>query len=279
MKLNREIFAIVFLFFVSSCAFNSVDSRIKYADELATQNSLKKEIIKTQNFYLLTYSKISNSKATLNVYIEGDGFAWKNRYTVSENPTPKNPVALKLAIVDPNSNILYVARPCQYVVDAMCQEKFWTGSRFSKTVIDSTNEAISQFVKQHKIKKVNLFGYSGGGAVAVLVGSMRHDVSLIGTVAGNLNHKALMKLHEVTPLDDSLDAIDVIEKVKNIPQFHLVGARDRSVPPEIVISFVKRVNEIGGNAKFRIVDEANHQYEGWGEMWKKVLGNELQAKN
>jgi hypothetical protein len=271
MKLNREILAVVFLFFANSCAFNSVDYRIKYADELAAQNSLKKEIIKTQNFYLLTYSKISNSKATLNVYIEGDGFAWKNRYTISENPTPKNPVALKLAIVDPNSNILYIARPCQYVIDPMCQEKFWTGSRFSKTVIDSTNEAISQFAKKHKIKKMNLFGYSGGGAVAVLVGSIRSDVSLIGSVAGNLNHKELMKLHGVTPLDDSLDAIDVIEKVKNIPQFYLVGARDRIVPPEIVISFAKRVNEIGGNARFKIIDKADHQYEGWGKNWKEAL--------
>lgn len=271
MKLNREILAVVFLFFANSCTFNSIDYRIKYADELAVQNSLKKEIIKTQNFYLLTYSKISNPKATLNVYIEGDGFAWKNRYTISENPTPKNPVALKLAIVDSNSNILYIARPCQYVVDAMCQEKFWTGSRFSKTVIDSTNEVISQFAKKYKIKKVNLFGYSGGGAVVVLVGSIRSDVSSIGTIAGNLNHKELMKLHGVTPFDDSLDAVDVIEKVKNIPQFHLVGAKDRIVPPEIVISFAKRVNEIGGNARFKIIDKADHQYEGWGEVWKEAL--------
>jgi hypothetical protein len=34
---------------------------------------------------------------SLRVYIEGDGFAWKSRTQPSGNPTPHNPVALKLA--------------------------------------------------------------------------------------------------------------------------------------------------------------------------------------
>jgi hypothetical protein len=272
--LKGKLYITFSLLFLSSCAIHSVENRVKYADALSNKNSLEKKVIKTENFYLLTYSKISDPKSALHVYIEGDGFAWRNRYTISENPTPKNPVALELAIVDPNPNIVYMARPCQYVdlgMDKMCQDKFWTGSRFAKSVIDSTNEVVSKFVQENQFKQVDLFGYSGGAAVAVLVASMRDDVGLIGTVAGNLNHKKLMKLHEVSPLDDSLDAIDVIEKVKDIPQFHLVGAKDRSVPPEIVISFVKSVNLIGGKAKFKIVGGAGHQYEKWGEVWGGVL--------
>lgn len=259
-----KLFSIFLLTFLISCVPYSVESRRDYADKLAKKNSLKKEIIKTTNFYLLTYFKITDSNSALHVYVEGDGFAWKNRYLVSENPTPKNPLALRLATNDKNPNVLYIARPCQYVdfkIDKMCEEKFWTNARFAKSVIDSTNEVITKFEKDNKIKKVNLFGYSGGGGVVVLVASQRNDVASITTLGGNLNHKKLMELQEVSPLDESMDAIDVIEKVKNIPQFHLIGAKDETVLPEIVIDFVKKVNLAGGNAKFKIIDNANHQYE------------------
>lgn len=274
----RSIFLVFFLTFLSSCAQQNLVARVSYADELASRASFKKEVLKTQNFYLLTYSRINDASQQLNVYIEGDGFAWKNKYVASDNPTPKNPLALKLAISDPNQNILYVARPCQYVdlkLDGLCQKKFWTNGRFAKEVIASTNEVIETFVKRRGFKKVNLFGYSGGGAVAVLVAALRDDVALIGTVAGNLNHKKLSEIHNISPLDDSLDAIDVAEKVKNIPQFHLIGGKDRAVPPEVVMSFVRKVNTPFGDAKFEIIEEAGHQYDKWDE----VVVNFLSTRN
>jgi len=278
------VFIALIPLFTSSCASNSVQERLQYADELAAKNSFKKEIIKTKNFYLQTYAKISSpEREELDIYIEGDGFAWRNRYKASNNPTPKNPLALKMAIAGSSDNILYIARPCQYVdfkLDASCQEKFWTGSRFSQSVIDSTNEVVTEFVKKHKFKKVNLFGFSGAAAVAVLVASERKDVVSIKTVAGNLNHKELMKLHKVNALDDSLDAIDVVEKVKDIAQYHFIGGQDKIVPAEIIISFVKRVNLAGGNAKFKIIDEAGHNYEKWPEILSKVFptSNVIPAK-
>ena len=261
--------------FAISCTSNSLPERLKKADELAVQNSFKKEVIQTKSFYLQTYAKISDlEREELSVYIEGDGFAWRNRHMVSKNPTPKNPMSLKMAIKDVSANVLYIARPCQYVdfkLDISCQEKFWTGSRFSKSVIDSTNEVVTEFVKKYKFKKVNLIGFSGGAAVAVLVAADRKDVALIKTVAGNLSHKELMKLRKVNQLEDSLDAIDVVEKVKNIQQYHFIGGKDKVVPGEIIISFVKQVNLAGGNAKFKIIDEADHNYEKWPETLAYTL--------
>ena len=32
----------------------------------------------------------------------------------SDNPTPVNPMLLKLATMDKRPNIVYIARPCQY---------------------------------------------------------------------------------------------------------------------------------------------------------------------
>lgn len=262
-------YIVIFTIFLLSSCMNNVDNRIKYANEIAGSNHLKKRILKTSHFPLLTYSKISNSKLPLRVYIEGDGFAWRNRYTISFNPTPKNPVSLKIAAADKNPNVLYIARPCQYVkyqFDKLCNNKYWTGARFSKEVVDSTNEIIDKFVKKYQFKEVNLFGYSGGAAVAVIAAAKRDDVSLIGTVAGNLNHKLLMNIHQVTPLNDSLDAIDFARQVKDIEQFHLIGAKDKIVPAKVIMSFANRVNLLGGKAKFKIINDANHQYDKWGEV-------------
>lgn len=51
----------------------------------------------------------------LRVYIEGDGHAWQSRTRPSADPTPHNPVGLRLALADPSpAPLLYLARPCQY---------------------------------------------------------------------------------------------------------------------------------------------------------------------
>lgn len=248
---------------------NNVDNRIKYANEIAGSHHLKKRILKTSYFPLLTYSKISNPDLPLRVYIEGDGFAWRNRYTISTNPTPKNPVSLKIAAADQHPNVLYIARPCQYAkykFETLCDSKYWTGSRFAKEVVTSTNDIIDKFVKKRKFKEVNIFGYSGGAAVAVIAAAKRDDVTLIGTIAGNLNHRLLMNIHQVTPLNDSLDAIDFARDVKDIEQFHLIGAKDKIVPAKVIMSFANRVNLFGGKAKFKIIPDADHQYDKWSEV-------------
>lgn len=261
---------ILMLLFVLSSCMNNVQNRIQYGQEIAITGQLKKQVLKTSHLPLVTYSRIADAKSPLHVYIEGDGFAWRNRYTISLNPTPKNPISLKIAAKDTHPNVLYIARPCQYLTDRfeqICDNKYWTDARFAQEVIDSTNDVISKFVQAYHIKDVHVAGYSGGAAVAVLVAAKRDDVTLIQTVAGNLNHKLLMDIHQVTPLANSLDAIDVAAKVKDIEQFHFIGAKDDIVPPKVIMSFVNRVNLLGGKAKFKIIDGAHHQYD----QWDKVL--------
>ena len=50
----------------------------------------------------------------VHVYIEGDGYAWATTTDPSDDPTPINPLALRLAAVDDAPNVLYLARPCQF---------------------------------------------------------------------------------------------------------------------------------------------------------------------
>lgn len=271
-----KYFTLFFLVSLSCCNNKtSLINRQRYAQELVLNSKLESSIIKTKNFFLLTYIHISDPESkNLNIYIEGDGLAWKNRYTISSNPTPTNPIALKLAIIDKNSNVAYIARPCQYVdlkTDLNCQSKYWSQARFAKSVIDSTNEAIDQIVKRYQIESINLYGYSGGAAVATLVARTRTDVKSIITIAGNLNHKELTKIHKVTPLYDSLNPIDFIEQIKTLPSYHIAGEKDKVIPSTIIKDFVQKINDSGGCAKFKEIPEATHEFNKWPEILLELL--------
>lgn len=269
------ILALSAILFSTSCTSGSLENRIKLANQIAKDSNLTKDEIKAKDWTFLTFSKITNPKKPLNVYIEGDGFAWKNKYTISLNPTPKNPMSLRLAAIDQAPNILYIARPCQYVdlnEERNCDDKFWTGSRFSKEVVHDINRVINKFTQDYKFNRVNLYGYSGGAALAVLTASERKDVRSIKTVAGNLNHKALMMHHGVTPLYDSLDAIDVAENVAHIWQYHLIGGKDKTVTKESIMSFVDKARHYNiKRVNFGIVEDAGHRYKNWPKEWAKTF--------
>ena len=83
----------------------------------------------------------------LRVYIEGDGHAWQSRTRPSADPTPHNPVGLRLALADPSpAPLLYLARPCQYArgeVLRHCATRYWTSARLSEEVISSLDAAVS----------------------------------------------------------------------------------------------------------------------------------------
>jgi len=81
----------------------------------------------TSTFVLTAYERFQldpkPSLHAIHVYIEGDGNSWKNKYTLSDNPTPKQPIALQLALQDPHHQVIYLARPCQYTplgLDPLC---------------------------------------------------------------------------------------------------------------------------------------------------------------
>jgi dienelactone hydrolase len=170
---------------------------------------------------------------------------------------------------------LYIARPCQYVdlaKEKNCDNKFWTGSRFSQKVINDTNRVINKFIRGSKLKEINIYGYSGGAAIAVLIASKRNDIRSIGTIAGNLNHKALMKFHKVTPLKDSLDAIDVAKKVSKIKQYHLIGGEDKVVTKDVIMSFISKSQKYSAKGiNFKIINGAGHRYRNWPNEWAKYL--------
>jgi hypothetical protein len=242
------------------------------AEAIAKPAGLKRMAMKTDAFILTTFVRIADPNAPVNVYIEGDGLAWLSRSEVSLDPTPKDALGLSLAAVDPSPNVVYIARPCQFTARAKnpnCAIPYWTSKRFAPEVIASMGQAVDLVAAQVPGQKINLVGYSGGGAVAVLVAASRKDVATIRTVAGNLDHAEVNRLHGVSPLSGSLNAIDVAAGVAKIPQIHWSGGADTTVPPVIA----ERFRQASGSpcVVAKTVAGATHE-TGWRERWRELLG-------
>ncbi len=241
------------------------------ADALAGPAGLKRMVMKADPFVLTTFARIRDPGQPVTVYIEGDGLAWLSRSEVSLDPTPREAMGLALAAADPSPNVVYLARPCQFTARAKnptCGVPYWTGKRFAPEVVASMNQAVDQVAAQVPGQKINLVGYSGGGAVAVLIAASRKDVGSIRTAAGNLDHAEVNRLNKVSPLSGSLNAIDVAPQVAKIPQIHFSGATDTTVPPVIA----ERFRQAAGSScvTVRTVPGTTHE-TGWRDRWRELL--------
>ena len=99
--------------------------RDRSADTLAAAQHWHAQTIVAGDFSLRTYlPQRIETAAQLTVYIEGDGLVWISSSLPSGDPTPRRPLALQLALAQPQANAAYLARPCQYhaapQMDAPC---------------------------------------------------------------------------------------------------------------------------------------------------------------
>jgi hypothetical protein len=211
-----------------------------HADALAKAAGLHRELINTNPFVLTAFARIARPDEPLRVYIEGDGQAWLSRTEPALDPTPRQAEGLALAAADSAPNVVYLARPCQFTPMAMnprCGEPYWTSKRYAPEVTASLNEAVSHYAAQLPGQGIELVGYSGGGALAVLIAARRTDVTSIRTVAGNLDDELVNRLHDVSAMPQSENAIDDAGRVADIAQIHFSGGEDDIVPPVVAQRF------------------------------------------
>jgi hypothetical protein len=244
------------------------------ADGLARTAGMTRALVRTDSFLLTAFARQRDPAAPLVVYIEGDGLAWLSRSEPSADPTPRQPLALELAVLDPAPNVLYLARPCQYTVqqDPHCSTQYWTSRRFSGEVISATNQAIDQYLRNGG-RGVRLVGYSGGAAVAALVAARRSDVIDLRTVAGNLDHVALNRHHNVSQQTGSLNAADAAPGLADVPQLHLIGGRDKIVLPQFAEGYARRAGD-RRCIEIARVEDASHE-SGWTAVWPAVLRRQV----
>lgn len=258
---------------LAGCADLSPVTRWRHADALAHAAGWHKQVLETGTFPLTAYVPEPASQAdTLTIYIEGDGLAWLSRTRPSPDPTPMDPLALRLALRHPSGTAAYLARPCQFNepdIAPACHPRYWSTHRFSPEVITASDEAVSQLKLRYHAKSLILVGYSGGGAVATLLAAKRQDVAMLITVAGNLEPDAWTRLHHITPLSGSLNPSHAWDALQHIPQVHFIGGADSNIPDSVFEAYARHFP--AGHRPDRTAMENFDHRCCWVEQWPNLF--------
>jgi len=203
--------------------------------------------VKSGQYEIATWQKINNPKNNhIHIYIEGDGRAFNAHGQPTSNPTPRGTFVRDLVARDNFENVVYMARPCQFIMTDSCKEADWTNGRFSQKIITAQSDVINQIGNG---KKITLIGYSGGAMVSGLVieQNPKLKVEKWVTIAGVLNHKKWTEYFGDEDLSESLN----LENLPSIKQIHFVGENDKTVPYELAKSWA---NE----SDIKLVPNATH---------------------
>lgn len=241
---------LITLLFLTSCTTINAPTDFVYKE------------VETRDFTLASWQKATNPTAPYKIYIEGDGYAFNAYGRATQDPTPHSTLVRELAFGDNSPNVIYLARPCQYIKSPICSKRHWTTARFAPEVINAEYEAIKNIAGENP---VILVGFSGGAQVAGLIASAKPglNVKKIITIAGNLDHLAWTQYHNLPPLNESMNLESYRKQFAQIPQIHYVGSNDEVMPPVLAREFV------GKDDLIIELDCASHN-EGWGKIYNKV---------
>ncbi|MCE3230928.1 MAG: hypothetical protein K0R52_856 [Alphaproteobacteria bacterium] len=258
------------LFMLSAFFLTGCQTPKGHLEELAKNSSLNQTIIlETGPFTLHGQGKNQNT-SHVNVYIEGDGQAWLDPWTISADPSPPDPMGFRLALADmrPDS-ILYLARPCQYIMDKRCTALDWTSDRFSQKAVDAYHHAFDQIKRTWNAKTFTLHGYSGGATLALLIAPQRQDVTSVVTFAPLLDPVQWANYHHYSSLSGSLSPLSQATRLNQIPQSHFIGLEDQQVPFCVLAPYFAAVPESGTNLVYKIAGFTHHS--DWPTLWKSYI--------
>ena len=233
---------LLILILLNSCSTIDIDEK---QDNFLSLNKgqFSENVYNMSEFDIFSVKKIINNNI-LTVYIEGDGQAWLDRFTPSLDPTPSDPVAFKLALEDNSENVIYLARPCQYIQNNRCQKEL-----------------------SKNYKEIHLVGYSGGAAIAIYLASIEDlKIKSIRTVAGNINPDEITLLLNLSGYKKSVNFYSIEDKIKDISQTHYYGTKDKVIPLELHLNFEKRNLK---NKCIKIEQVSASHNKGWDDFWKK----------
>jgi len=238
-------------------------------DRYAGRHGFESDKVEGNGFQHRVYrANLGRSSGVLHVYIEGDGTPFSSRSTVAEDPTPRDPVMLRLMALDPSPS-LYLGRPCYFDLyrDAGCSPVYWTTRRFSPEVVDSLTRALLSELARPRASQVELYGHSGGATLAVLLAERTPGVTRVVTIGANLDINAWTALHGYSPLTGSLNPAELRWQYLPPPMLHLVGSADTNTPPALIETVVAS-GRIAG--RVQVINGYTHNCC-WEEIWPGVL--------
>jgi hypothetical protein len=252
---TKNLLLLIAVIFMSAC---------QTTRPLASFNLPKNASVISAQFQHLIIAQEGNHQR-LHVYIEGDGAPYHNRFQISKDPSPQNPLMLSLMMQDKSSS-LYLGRPCYFtntmpaMHDAQCVPRHWTSARYSEEIVRSMIAALRQYLSNNPYQSISIIGHSGGGTLAVLMAARMAEVDQVVTLAGNLDLKAWTRLHHYTPLKHSLNPANL--NVLLAKQLHFAGDKDDNIPPALSEPWLKSMGQT-----LHIIKDANHNCC-WLQHWK-----------
>lgn len=242
------------------------------ADSLAMALGFRRDVLVGNGFHHVIYKNaalLATGAAhvdTLHIYIEGDGTPYLRPDTPASDPTPRNPVMLQLMALDAAPSI-YLGRPCYFgtVHDEGCGPTLWTLRRYGAEVLDSMDAAVRAEIVQTDAAQLQIFGFSGGGTLAVLLAERLKMVARVVTIGANLDVAAWCDLHGYSRLA-GFNPVERQATHAKLNVLHLVGERDTNTPPWLV----EAAALARGGERVRVVKQFDHGCC-WQRIWNDVL--------
>ncbi|NOT11203.1 MAG: hypothetical protein HOP23_05125 [Methylococcaceae bacterium] len=242
MKSRTSFLGVCCLLLVTACATPS-----KQFAKVAINSGFADFSINTGHFthqlYINERARHPSPAGVVHVYLDGDGTPWEQQRWISDDPTSRNPIILELMRQD-NKPSLLLGRPCYHGFnkETACHHKYWTSHRYAKEIVSSMVIALKRWVTLHPCQHIVLIGFSGGGALAVLMANLDPNIQSVVTVAANLDTNAWATYHHYQALSGSLNPAKLTLNTQ-LQQIHLAGLKDKVVPASLIKGFAdKQVN-------------------------------------
>lgn len=265
MKAQKNLLWLIFTAFILGGCASTPTAALQ---SVAARSGLQESVEQSQHFsHRLFRNDRPLQQGALNVYLEGDGLPWVFRYFIVDDPTPRWPMMLHLMGVD-ESAAVYIGRPCYngFSKSPGCTPDLWTSARYSARVVKSMVDMVRLEARRRGATSINLFGHSGGGALALLMAENLPATKTLVTVAGNIDVEGWTDLHSYSPLLDSLNPVTRPALDESIVQVHLLGAEDENIPPTLARKWIwEQPNSYG-------VEYQNYTHGCcWKPEWRRLL--------
>lgn len=210
--------------------------------------------VQTEHFSVPVWesTELRNGK-TIRFYIEGNG-----------NPTPADPMALKLAAKDPYINVVVLSRPCQYTQNKLCENpEIWTRQQYSPEILREMEEIVVYYIQKYKAPDVEFVAYDGGAPIAFNLALQLGRVNKVVTVAGILDMDSYAIQNGLPSYVNAKNPMKSISQLSQIPQIHYVGGKDKETTPAMAERFVSKLQ----NPKMALVRVAPDMgHDGWDKI-------------
>ncbi|MFT7561814.1 MAG: hypothetical protein ACI93R_003745 [Flavobacteriales bacterium] len=225
------------------------------------------ELVRGSHFKHRIVSKIAEQAVakelqSLNVYIEGDGYSWLAPNKIAKDPSPEKILTLAMMAED-KGHTLFLGRPCYFQTsDKACHPGLWTNARYSLAVIESMETVVRNELERRQLKHIQFITHSGGSVIALALADRIEEVYKVIAFAPLLDIHAWTELHTYSPLDMSIDPLEIRPRNDTDYQFY-TGTNDLNTPVKINRRYFERYG-----LKLNIIAKQKHHCC-WLDFWQE----------